>query len=164
MTKRSTGSTLHRFLIDRMLIRLGRYLRAAGHDAADGAHDATDRRLVERAAGEGRLLLTCDRRMQQFRDADRLLLVLDSNGLCRSAAELSGRLTVDWLLAPFTRCLVCNRPVEPVADGPDGNLPVPADAAGPVTRCPDCGRLYWQGGHARRLRARLAAWNDGRFV
>jgi uncharacterized protein with PIN domain len=147
-----------------MLIRLGRYLRAAGHDAEDDAHDASDRRLVTRADAEDRLLLTCDRRMTQFRQADRLLVVLDANDLLPAAAELSGRLAVDWLVAPFTRCLVCNRPVEPVPEDEVACLPVPADAGGPVTRCPACARLYWQGGHARRMRARLAAWNEGRFV
>jgi uncharacterized protein with PIN domain len=153
-----------RLLIDRMLVRLGRYLRAAGHDAEDDAHDATDRRLVERAAAERRLLLTCDRRMLQFRDADRLLMVLAANGLVATAAELSARLEIDWLKAPFTRCLVCNRPVTPVATARIATLSIPADAGPPITECAGCGRVYWQGGHARRMRARLAAWNAGRFV
>ena len=30
---------------------------------------------------------------------------------------------------------------------------------GPVQLCPDCGRLYWPGGHVRRMLARLAEWS-----
>lgn len=33
--------------------------------------------------------------------------------------------------------------------------------AGPVTACPDCGRIYWPGSHVRRMRARLDCWRRG---
>jgi hypothetical protein len=33
-------------------------------------------------------------------------------------------------------------------------------AGGPLRVCPECGRLYWPGGHVRRMQQRLAAWQQ----
>ena len=33
--------------------------------------------------------------------------------------------------------------------------PAPRGLPGPVRRCPDCGRTYWHGSRARRMRASL---------
>jgi Mut7-C RNAse domain len=33
-------------------------------------------------------------------------------------------------------------------------------AGGPLRMCPECGRLYWSGGHVRRMQQRLAAWQQ----
>ena len=33
-------------------------------------------------------------------------------------------------------------------------------AGGPLRLCPECGRLYWPGGHVRRMLARLGEWNS----
>lgn len=149
--------------MDRMLLRLGRWLRAAGYDTAFDDHRTTDRALLERAMGETRLLLTCDRHLADFRGSEGRVLILARNGVAAAAAELSGRLEIDWLHRPFSRCLLCNRPVDVVDSTSHGPGKVPDDAQGPLTRCPDCDKLYWQGGHTRRMRARLAAWQAGDF-
>jgi hypothetical protein len=68
-------------------------------------------------------------------------------------------LDIDWQHAPFTRCIVDNRPLE--AAPPDLLTQVPERsraAGGPL--CPECGRLYWPGGHVRRMQQRLAAWQQ----
>jgi uncharacterized protein with PIN domain len=72
---------------------------------------------------------------------------------------LRDTLNVDWRHAPFTRCLVDNRVLK--AAPPELAIRVPARsraAGGPLLVCPDCGRLYWPGGHVRRMQQRLAAW------
>ncbi|HEU4566374.1 MAG TPA: Mut7-C RNAse domain-containing protein, partial [Gemmatimonadaceae bacterium] len=50
-----------RFLADAMLERLARWLRVLGFDTAGAA--GPDRALARRAAAEGRILLTRDRRL-----------------------------------------------------------------------------------------------------
>jgi uncharacterized protein with PIN domain len=57
----------------------------------------------------------------------------------------------------FSRCLRCNRVVEPLerqaAQGqvPDYTLAI----AEGFTRCPGCGKVYWPGSHGQRARERI---------
>jgi uncharacterized protein with PIN domain len=57
----------------------------------------------------------------------------------------------------FTRCLVCNAELRLATEAESASLvPLEArDLPGPVRRCPGCGRVYWPGSHARRMRAAL---------
>jgi predicted 3-demethylubiquinone-9 3-methyltransferase (glyoxalase superfamily) len=58
----------------------------------------------------------------------------------------------------FTRCLLCNAALSPPLPPTDAARLVPPgvrELAGPVRVCPTCGRAYWLGSHARRMRAAL---------
>jgi uncharacterized protein with PIN domain len=152
------------FLADRMLIRLARWLRAAGYDTATAEDGRVDRALMEAAVREDRLLLTCDHKLAEFRAAPGRVVILPAAGVAGAARALTLRCGIDWLHRPFSRCLVCNVPVEAAAVAEAW----PADrvwreAFHPLTRCPDCGRLYWQGGHVARMRTRLDRWHRGDF-
>jgi len=147
-----------------MLLRLGRWLRAAGHDCADPAPGAGDRAVLAQALREDRLLATRDCKLTEFREAPGRVVLLRANGVNACAAELTSRLAIDWLRAPFSRCLVCNRPLQaadPALWPFAGRLDLAAVA--PLTHCGHCDRLYWQGGHARRMRAVLERWARGEF-
>lgn len=140
-------------LLDVHLGTLARRLRLVGLDAAYSprAADNVDADLVERARGEDRVLLTQDRGLLMRRALrrgafvrghdpdDQLLDVLD-----RFAPDL----------APLTRCTACGARLEDVAKAevahqlPEGTRRTYEDFA----RCPACGRVYWQGAHARRIR------------
>ncbi len=118
--------------------------------------------LVLTAHWEGRLLLTRDREILTIRGAPAATLVLPHDDVDACAAELSRRLRLDWRHAPFSRCVVCNvalRPAGP-ALGPrfaEASL----DGRRAVSFCPSCERLYWEGDHVRRMRARLERWAAG---
>ncbi|MHA1154355.1 MAG: Mut7-C RNAse domain-containing protein, partial [Alphaproteobacteria bacterium] len=87
------------------------------------------------------------------------VLVLPAEGLDAGARRLSANLGLDWLYAPFTRCLLDNTVLRPASARERRALPAKARGLdGPVTACPDCARLYWPGSHVRRMRARLEAW------
>ena len=61
---------------------------------------------------------------------------------------------------PFTRCLIDNTALDPAPPEMVAQVPASSRAAGgPLRLCPECGRLYWPGGHVRRMLARLAGWN-----
>jgi hypothetical protein len=145
-----------RLLCDEMLKGIGRWLRAAGYDVAivdDGAHDDD---ILARAAAEDRLLLTCDRRLAERSGDDATVIVLGTESFDGAAGELSERLGVDWLHAPFTRCLRDNAPLIPANKEARAELPATArQGGGPIMRCPECDRVYWPGSHVRRLRAKL---------
>jgi hypothetical protein len=145
-----------RLLCDEMLKGVGRWLRAAGYDVAlvdDGAHDDD---LLARTAAKDRLLLTCDRRLFARAGSAAAVVVLGTETVDGAARELSARLGIDWLHAPFTRCLRDNAPL--VAAGEEAIAELPATARqgdGPIMRCPECNRVYWPGSHVRRMLTKL---------
>lgn len=142
-----------------MLKGLSRWLRAAGHDTAVGVDGAPDRELLHMAISEDRLLLTRDRKMLEMRHAADTVLLLDSMDLDACANELSDKLSLNWFYRPFSRCLLCNTPLQDA--GIDlRRLAPPGVLSGdmPLRHCPRCEKLFWPGGHVQRMQRRLAIW------
>ncbi len=149
----------YRFLCDAMLAHLARWLRAAGYDTELAPPQAGDRSLLEHARREGRVLLTCDRTLA---GGGVRIRRLPMTGLPELARILREELGIDWLRAPFSRCLVDNAELVELEDPAAAGVPAPArHLPGPFTRCPRCGRLFWPGSHVRRMRERLAEWRRG---
>ncbi len=145
-----------RFLADAMLGRLARWLRVLGYDTV---YDplAADETLVAWAAGEGRVLLTRDRRLlRELRPV--AALEIGSDVPLEQLRQVVDALALVPPPELFTRCLVCNEVLEPVAaEERDRVLPERARSLpGPVRRCPGCDRVFWPGSHARRMRRALA--------
>ena len=153
-----TSEAGRRFLCDAMFARLGRWLRAAGYDTAIAVGHERDRALVLRARREGRLLLTRDRRILTIRGAPATTLLLSQDHVDACVAELNRRLKLDWRHNPFSRCLVCNVELEPAGAERSERLAAIPEGRGEVSACPSCERLYWEGDHVRRMRARLERW------
>lgn len=143
-----------KLLCDAMLKGLARWLRVAGYDTELPRPDEGDRGIIERARHEGRWLITRDRKLLEFRHADETVIHLQANSLGDCMVELSARLPIDWQHMPFSRCLVCNRALEPAPEA--RREAAPADVRDqPLWQCPACGRLYWEGSQVRRMRRRL---------
>ena len=152
-----------RFLCDEMLAKTGRWLRAAGYDTAIAVPGADDCAIIAVAAAEQRVLLTRDRELAAFAARRVAVAALARGEVDAAALELRDRLGIDWLRAPFTRCLVDNAPLRPAAEAERAAMPPRARAVGgEVNAGPECGRLYWPGSHVRRMQAKLAAWAAGR--
>ena len=154
-----------RLLCDEMLQRLGRWLRAAGYDTAIAAPGSDDRDIAAQATDEGRWLITRDRHLARFRDVRGRVVLLEENAVPALAAELTSRLSIDWLARPLSRCLECNTPL--VAARSDQVETLPAGAlsiSDRVRYCPGCGRLYWEGSHTRRMRHTLENFARGEWT
>jgi uncharacterized protein with PIN domain len=144
-----------------MLVQLGHWLRAAGYDTLIASERSDDRALRARAVSDSRVLLTRDRRLCAIADA----VLLRSDLLPEQAAEITKPLRIDWLRAPFSRCLVCNVELRPAPSLARMRLPETVRATfAEINHCPQCDRLYWAGGHVRRMRQRLERWNAGDFA
>lgn len=145
-----------RFLADAMLGRLARWLRTLGLDTAydPAVHDPE---LVALAAAEGRVLLTRDRLLIEQLRPERALLIIHDAPLdqLRQVVDACGVRPPDAL---FSRCPVCNGVLRPATADETATLVPEASRGlpGPVRRCPDCGRVYWEGSHTRRMRQALA--------
>ena len=150
-----------RFLCDEMLRGLGRWLRAAGYDTIIAEDGLPDRALTLRCAKEERILLTKDRQLTNIAKATASVLLVPGDGIDAAARALHAALGIDWQHAPFTRCLVDNQLLTAAPREAAALVPEQSRAAGgPLQQCPECGRLYWPGGHVRRMQQRLVAWQE----
>lgn len=153
------SSDLPRFLVDRTLGRLGRWLRLLGYDAAwDSDSDAE--RLLTRAQSEGRMLLTRDTLLVQRRAVRRgqvKALLIRHNGVEDQLRQLGEELGLRR--RSRARCLCCNTLLE-MGDPEEARKRVPPYVAQTQSRfsyCPTCDRYTWAATHwenARRLLAR----------
>jgi uncharacterized protein with PIN domain len=150
-----------RLFCDEMLARLGRWLRAAGYDTAIAEGGIPDAALIARCVAEDRILLTRDHHLTVVAGGRIAVLRLAETNVAAQARTLRAKLNVDWQYAPFTRCLVDNTSLAPAPPDMAAQVPPSSRAAGgPLQVCPECGRLYWPGGHVRRMLARLEQWNS----
>jgi len=135
-----------RFLVDDHLRRLARWLRSAGFDAA-WERDIPHRELYRRSWTEKRTILTMNRRLWAPR-----LHRLSSYDVREQFGEVMETFGLDPFESAFTRCVLCNVPLEPaekesVAD----EVPPKAFARyDRYRRCPECGKVFWRGTHTER--------------
>lgn len=142
-----------RFLCDEMLVRLARLLRAAGYDAAMATAGTPDDKLLRIAHDEQRLLLTRDKRLSAQPGA----MLVGGSSAVDEARQLSKSLSLDWSLAPFTRCVIDNTVLREATTKEIASMPASAQAKdAPFRACPVCRRLYWPGSHVKRMKDRLA--------
>jgi len=135
-----------------MLGRLARWLRVLGWDTSWDAH-ADDESLAEQADREDRVLLTCDRRLPEERRPTRWLVLPPGDPLEQLRLVVE-HFDLDRERTLFLRCSECNAPVEEVAEETVADRVPARRLRGRVrfTRCPRCGRVYWEGSHTRRMR------------
>jgi uncharacterized protein len=153
--KRLQTISLTRFVADGHLGGLTRNLRLLGFDVAY-PKNADDRQLLEVMARENRALLTRDRRL--------LMHGVVHHGYCprsqnadEQTIEVIRRFDLLELIAPFTRCLRCNAPLEAAAkaDVIDKLEPLTKIYYDQFRRCPDCKQIYWSGSHFPKLQKRI---------
>jgi uncharacterized protein with PIN domain len=150
------GGGTPRFMADAMLGGLARWLRILGLDTAyDPA--ISDAELVRRGLGEGRHILTRDRRLPQEWRVTRCT-VLESEEVDGQLAEVMERFPVRESIRPFSRCTLCNGLLERLSpeEARDQVPPRVYELRTSFLRCPGCRRVYWEGSHTRRIRQRLA--------
>lgn len=129
--------------VDGMLGRLAKWLRILGFDAA----------FPRSRPSAGRIFVTARRSVTYAGvivvsgedPSDQLRQVLEQAGI---------RPDPNFFLS---RCLICNMPVREVRQEdvagkvPDGVL----QRSRSFHECPECGRIYWEGSHADRIKKRL---------
>lgn len=135
-----------------MLGRLARWLRVLGFDAAYDA-EAPDAELVRRASREDRVFLTRDRHLlRELRPAR--AIEIQSDVPLEQLAQVVSAMDLRAPVELFTRCMLCNTQLRDIPVEERGELVPHAsrDLTGPARRCDTCGRVYWLGSHARRMR------------
>lgn len=148
-----------RFLADRMLGTLCRYLRFMGYDteSASGYREGNTREdtlLLARARAEGRILLTMDRELARRGGSDAILL--ETGDVMEQLRLLAGKGLVVPLLR-LNRCSLCNTPLRPARETEIARAEhVPQRFRGmDFFWCVRCRKLYWEGSHGKDLEKRI---------
>jgi uncharacterized protein with PIN domain len=142
-----------RFLADSMLGTLAKWLRILGYDTLYHAR-MDDNRLVRLARAERRVLLTRDTAIMKRKGLDALLI--DSGCLEDQLAQVLQAFGLG-MNDPFSRCPVCNTPLETVPKHVAwGQVPpFVFQTQDRFSLCPECNRFYWRGTHWQRMRERI---------
>ncbi len=142
-----------KFLVDSMLGRLAKWLRILGYDALYFS-SLDDNDLVRIARAQGRMVLTRDREMLRRRGVD--CLFIESDDFREQIRQLLHDLNLN-LDRSFSRCSVCNSPLQGVAkEAVWGRVPPYVFRTQErFSLCPQCGKIYWRGTHWQRMRERL---------
>jgi uncharacterized protein with PIN domain len=146
---------MERFVADRMLGKLARWLRVLGYDTVYLAGNGDE--AIRRALDEGRILLTRNRRAHPWLKRGRVLVIKadDPRKQLREVVRQLGLSFVEKAL--LNRCLVCNRPLVTVGkEEVRGDVPDYVwQTHGEFRRCQGCRRVFWSGSHADNMRRRL---------
>jgi uncharacterized protein with PIN domain len=144
-----------RFVADGHLGGLTRNLRLLGFDVAY-RQNADDRQLLEVMVRENRALLTRDRRLLMHAIVQHGYYPRSQNA-DEQTIEVVRRFNLSELIAPFTRCVRCNAPLEEAAKAEiiDKLEPLTKIHYDQFRRCPDCKQIYWSGSHFPKLQKRI---------
>jgi uncharacterized protein with PIN domain len=152
-----------RFLIDQMLMRLGRWLRLMGQDVANPPK-GDDHKLVMAAKGEGRTLITRDRVLaEKCRKAGIGYVLIKSSNIEDQLKEM-GQSGVRLEINPL-KCTLCNGSLRRIGseEADIRRKLLHLDEETPIWMCEDCRKLYWVGTHWTRIRERLEDIRSGQI-
>ncbi len=145
-----------RFVADSHLGRLAAYLRMLGFDTLY-RNDYRDPELAGISSGEHRILLTRDRDLLKRKAVTHGHFVRESSFRLQ-LIEVLERFDLAGSVAPFTRCMPCNGILEEVPREAvwERVPPLSRRHADRFRQCRDCGRVYWNGSHYRRMEQFIA--------
>jgi uncharacterized protein with PIN domain len=149
------------FVLDVHLGRLARYLRMVGFDCLYET-TFTDDEIIRISQAEKRIILTRDKGiLKNGRVTHGLYVRSDDPG--EQFGEIAARLHLGNLFKPFSRCTMCNEPIEPVTKESilDQLEPLTKIHYSVFYRCTGCKRIYWKGSHFARMAKFINDYHNG---
>lgn len=145
------------FMLDHMVIRLGKYLRIAGFDA-QWDKQARTHELILRANAENRVFLTRNHHLPDQHPKVNRVLVLETSDPVDQLRRVTEAFQLDLNSALFTRCVRCNVALAPVPDRESVRARVHPNVMTrqqSFYRCPACDTIFWKGSHVRNTCRKL---------
>ncbi|MDA8433822.1 MAG: Mut7-C RNAse domain-containing protein [Nitrospiraceae bacterium] len=150
-----------KFIADAMLGRLARWLRALGFDVLYH-RGISDGQLLKISREQERTILTRDTLFLKRKGVDGIFIRHDD--VFEQLAQL--RDTLDFReAASVGRCMICNGLLDPAPCREEVRESVPDFVyltSREFARCRDCGRVYWEGSHQRKMREKIETVFPGR--
>lgn len=146
-----------KFIADTMLGKLARWMRIMGCDV-EYFPDMDDAELVERAAREGRLILTRDVLLTRRRMARDNYYFVEGDHFRDQLRQVVKAFAIDPFDLFLTRCLECNKPLGEVEKNAvqEGVPPYVFATQESFRTCPSCGRIYWGGSHREKMKEEIS--------
>lgn len=139
------------FVADCHLGKLAKYLRLMGFDTLYFSQ-IDDNDLITLALEQDRIILTRDRALSERKNVP--VLFLESKETRQQLQTLISRFRLKEHPAPFSRCIVCNSPLQVVEKSKVlHRLPEKVKRYfAHFEYCPICDRVYWHGDHYRNMK------------
>lgn len=140
-----------RFAADRMLGRLARMLRMLGYDT-HYSPQVTPSELMGLARRDGRTVLTRGETARRFPGLANVFN-LASDSPAEQLQEVVKRFHLDTRAGLWTRCTLCNGPIQRVEKPAIKPLVPPRvfELYEDFYRCAACEHVYWRGSHLERI-------------
>ena len=146
------------FMMDHMVIRLGKYLRIIGYDAewdvGVRTHD-----LIQRANATGRIFVSRNTQLAEQYPPTRTGIILTETDPTLQFRTLVKKLGLDTQTSLFSRCIRCNVELSAVVDKQEVRERVHPNVYLRQERffcCPHCGTIFWLGTHVANTRRKLS--------
>jgi uncharacterized protein with PIN domain len=145
-----------KFIADAHLGMLAKYLRMLGFDVLY-RNSYSDAEVATIASQEDRIVLTRDRDLLIRKDIVRGCY-LHSTACNEQLCEVFSRYGLAAAVQPFTRCLACNGLLHPIDKKQvlDRIPKTSSEHYDDYFECDGCRRIYWEGSHVVRMRAKIA--------
>jgi uncharacterized protein with PIN domain len=155
--------TVLRFIADGMLGKLARWLRMLGHDV-HYYRDSEDKRLLEMAKTDKRVLLTRDLELYQRAKTQAVEAVFveaadEAGKLADLASRFGFKLEIDLSIS---RCPKCNEMIRAVSkEDVVHQIPeLTSTYYDEFWKCLGCGQVYWRGAHWKKIEKTLEEANS----
>ena len=140
----------HRFIADVHLGKLARLLRLLGFDT-NYKNDYSNSELLQLSRQESRVLLSRNASFEKQMNVQ--CFVVTSEDAFLQLKQVVNQFHLKEQFHPFTRCIVCNGILGPVAK--ENVLPLleknTAQYFDEFRQCNHCKRVYWKGSHYERM-------------
>ncbi|MGR8930857.1 MAG: Mut7-C RNAse domain-containing protein [Gammaproteobacteria bacterium] len=146
-----------RFVLDVNLGKLAKRLRILGFDSLY-KNDYDDMQVADISADQQRIVLTRDRRLL-FAKRISYGYWVRSVHVQSQVEEVVHHFDLQMAVRPFSRCLVCNGLLTPVAKADILHRLEPKTRVyyQEFFQCGNCQRVYWEGSHIEDMRQRYAS-------
>jgi uncharacterized protein with PIN domain len=144
-----------KFLADRMLGKLAKWLRIVGYDTVYARH-LSPVGLMREGRRQGRIILTRDTRIARYKDAPPFLFI-HSDRFREQLKQVVETLKLEPQARLLTRCVECNRLLAGVAKEKvkEKVPPYVWETQAEFVYCPGCQRIYWGATHKEHVLTEL---------
>ena len=138
-----------RFMVDHMLVKLGKYLRVIGCDAA-WERGVRTHALIARANAENRVFLTRNTHIAGQYPRPAKIFILKETDPVKQFRIVVAEFNLDPRERLFSKCIRCNVFLEKVPDKEKIRAAVHPNVFARFDEffaCPRCGTVFWKGTH-----------------
>ena len=145
-----------KFICDDNLGKLAKWLRTLGYDTLFYS-TMSDQQLIKKALDQGRTILTLDNNLIQMKAVQNYLLIKSDQPLEQLKEVVSHFKLKKDEESFFTRCLVCNTPLEEIEKEKikDRLYPYVYKTQEHFVYCSTCDKIYWSATHMDHMKEKL---------